>query len=183
MLIGRTRKVRPTIWTDDLIAGDGAVNVYVFMGILVFSSKWGKIVDDAAEIKSAISPYRNDLDVQGAIDFLCSTGVLKRHEENGVRYLQVQNIQRYCEIKPDAKDHGAEARRRARKRMAMPAWADLNAIRAIYRDAKKRIKETGMAWHVDHIIPLAGKNVCGLHVHWNLQVIPAEDNLKKSNKF
>ena len=38
-------------------------------------------------------------------------------------------------------------------------------------------------WHVDHIIPLQGKNVSGLHVFSNLRVIPGEENVKKSNKY
>ena len=44
-------------------------------------------------------------------------------------------------------------------------------------------KNTAEKWHVDHIVPLQGKNVCGLHVEYNLKVIPAIDNLKKSNRL
>lgn len=57
------------------------------------------------------------------------------------------------------------------------------ALERIYAEAKRVSEETGIAHHVDHIIPLQGKTVCGLHVSWNLQVIPANDNRAKSNKF
>lgn len=59
---------------------------------------------------------------------------------------------------------------------AMPAWANLEAIAAIYASAKP-------GEHVDHIVPLAGRNVCGLHVENNLHVILARDNIKKSNRW
>lgn len=68
----------------------------------------------------------------------------------------------------------------------MPKWVDKDEIFMIheaYRLARARTEMHGFLWHVDHIIPLRGKNVCGLHVMANLQVIPAKDNLHKLNKF
>jgi len=66
---------------------------------------------------------------------------------------------------------------------ATPSWADFGEIRKVYESAKKLTAETGTKHHVDHIVPLRGKLVCGLHVHWNLRAIPWIDNLKKKNKL
>lgn len=73
------------------------------------------------------------------------------------------------------------AARRARKLMATPAWANKFFIEEIYDLANRRTKVMGFKWHVDHIVPLKSKKVCGLHVECNLQVIPASSNLRKSN--
>lgn len=74
-------------------------------------------------------------------------------------------------------------RGKARSNRAIPPWADLCAIAVIYEKAKNLRDSTGIKWHVDHKIPLNGKNVCGLHVETNLCVITASENWKKRNTF
>jgi hypothetical protein len=69
------------------------------------------------------------------------------------------------------------AKRRAAKAHATPEWADLKAIAKVYRVAAAKPGHV-----VDHIVPLRGRNVCGLHVEWNLQVITAKANRQKFNK-
>jgi hypothetical protein len=77
----------------------------------------------------------------------------------------------------------SRARRRALEVTAMPVWADREAIRRIYEQRVEITKATGIEHHVDHVVPLRGKTVCGLHVHYNLIVIPAAQNCRKSNKW
>lgn len=76
--------------------------------------------------------------------------------------------------------------RRRRHRQATPAWLtqeQRDAIKQLYIQAQKLTELTGVRYEVDHIIPISHDDVCGLHVPWNLQVIPKEENLKKSNKI
>lgn len=69
----------------------------------------------------------------------------------------------------------------AAKNNRMPAWADLDAIRVFYEIARRVTKCTGIRFEVDHVIPLRGRTVSGLHVPTNLRVIPKSMNSKKSN--
>lgn len=71
-----------------------------------------------------------------------------------------------------------KANERAVKYQAMPKWLtaeDRVELRLIYKNCPD-------GFHVDHIIPLRGKEVRGLHVPWNLQYLTPEENMKKNNK-
>lgn len=66
---------------------------------------------------------------------------------------------------------------------ATPRWADHEAIDAFYVEARQLSARTGVKHEVVHIIPLQGRNVCGLHVPWNLRVVTKTDNAKKHATF
>jgi hypothetical protein len=75
--------------------------------------------------------------------------------------------------------------RRRKHRDATPPWLtrkQKSEIRQLYQIAITMTQTTGEQYVVDHIVPLRGEEVCGLHVPWNLRVITQEENLKKSNK-
>jgi 5-methylcytosine-specific restriction endonuclease McrA len=76
--------------------------------------------------------------------------------------------------------------RRARHLKATPSWVDENEkflIKECYFLAKLRTKVTGIKWVVDHIIPLKGELVSGLHTISNLQVITEVENCRKNNRY
>lgn len=78
-----------------------------------------------------------------------------------------------------------EGKRRAAKLKATPEWLSASQIQEIaneYALSKWCSEVMGSPYHVDHIVPLKGKLVCGLHVPWNLRVIPAKENISKGNK-
>lgn len=75
------------------------------------------------------------------------------------------------------------ARQRALRRLRVVAWADREAIAEIYIEASSRSRMTWIPHDVDHIIPLLGELVSGLHVETNLQIIPRAENRAKSNNF
>ena len=74
----------------------------------------------------------------------------------------------------------------SKKKNATPKWLSeghWEQIKLFYQHAKECEMLTGDKYHVDHIIPLNGENVSGLHVPWNLQVLPADINIAKSNNY
>lgn len=101
----------------------------------------------------------------------------RRHAD---RYAASQKISRKKNV---LRIYAKNSARQRRVRHAMPPWANQFFIREIYHLAKLRSAVTGVKWHVDHIVPLKGKRVSGLHVETNMRVIPAQLNLLKSNRL
>lgn len=107
----------------------------------------------------------------------------KYYKDNKDRLLK---LNKSWKIKHRSKATAIEAKRRATKIQATPNWLtkeEILEIEELYEIAQAFKLYTGQEYHIDHIVPLQGENVCGLHVPWNLQIITAEENLSKSNRF
>ena len=141
--------------------------------------EWAK--NNSIHIKEYKSEYY--LQNKERLDFLN-----KKYRENNKQYLSEKQLEYYYNNKQDRINYikswsknnrklrnSYEAKRRAIKIKATPKWADLEVIKEFYKNCPK-------GYHVDHIIPLRGKNVCGLHVIDNLQYLTASENCRKSNK-
>lgn len=109
-----------------------------------------------------------------------------------------ENYSRHSEKRKAAVANWAKANRakvnsyakayKTAKTKACPDWVRSDCdfmwlIEEAYELADVRSKMFGFAWHVDHVVPLRGRRVSGLHVPWNLAVIPGSLNCSKQNKF
>lgn len=115
---------------------------------------------------------------------LCNTHYRKRARTGTLVYerlhdgkAQERNRARTAQWKKDKREsyNAYLASRKKRVKQATPPWANLDEIREFYYNCPE-------GYHVDHIIPLNGKNVSGLHCMENLQYLPAIENLRKSNR-
>ena len=101
--------------------------------------------------------------------------------KSGKKYRK-ENLQKVRLIKKKHYENNKEmyfanaSKRRAAKLQATPAWYEKELVTEIY-------KQSSIETHIDHIIPLVNKMVCGLHCIDNLQAISAKENLSKSNSF
>lgn len=112
---------------------------------------------------------------------------LEKVREHSRRYYyynrerMAEKYREWCANNPSQNAHNTRMYE-ARKKRAVPLWADADAISKIYEKRDEINEATGISHHVDHIVPLYSNDVCGLHVEENLRVIPARDNQIKSNR-
>ena len=95
-----------------------------------------------------------------------------------------KRVKKWCEDNRD-KRQLYWSNYRSAKLQATPKWLtkeDNDKMLEFYTESSRRTKETGIKHHVDHVMALQGKDFCGLHVPWNLQVLTASENSSKSNK-
>lgn len=114
-----------------------------------------------------------------------------RNREKRIRYKElnrghISSKNREYKTVNKSRINAATAKRRAKKLCATPAWLtkeELVEIEELYEIAQAFKLYTGQEYHVDHIVPLQSKIVCGLHVPWNLQILEASENLSKHNRL
>lgn len=133
-----------------------------------------------------LEAFGKDSSRKDGLKYVCKScrklDTLKYREEH--RQELVEYMRNYRKVNP-AKNAESSAQYRASKLQATPNWLteeDKEWISWFYKQAAKMEEVTGLKFHVDHIEPLNGKDVCGLHVPQNLQVIPAEENMSKGNR-
>lgn len=113
----------------------------------------------------------------------------KRNERGRIYNLTPQQIQRKNEASDEWRKqnrhlHAARFKRReAAKLCRTPPWVDHGAIEQVYLRSRELTAATGVGHQVDHIVPLQGRYVSGLHVQSNLQVLTALENKIKGRKF
>jgi len=115
----------------------------------------------------------------------CNNVIKRKYPRKRDPVKRVQETNDWRKRNPD-KMRAMSSLRRARQKGATPKWLtrqQLSDIGHCYKLAVSREMFENQKFDVDHIVPLAGKTVCGLHVPWNLQVIPKTQNMKKHNKL
>ena len=116
----------------------------------------------------------------------CEFKETKKHQESNREYWRGLNRKSYSNLKGYKKDQALASRAIRRTKLKRVHWEEelTNFVTSEANELRRlRNEYTNIKWHVDHTIPIQGKEICGLHVWNNLQVITAFENLSKHNKL
>lgn len=133
------------------------------------------------ENKNEYSRYNQDRYEQDPEKFKAQSKV--RYEQDPEKFQD--RVARRAKLNPH-KINAYVMKRNAKKIDRTPQWlteVHFNQIQLFYETATQMTKEIGIPFEVDHIVPLQGENVSGLHVPWNLQVLTKKENCSKGNEF
>ena len=140
--------------------------------------------------KEALAKYNNKSEVKERVqqwhkDNAGAVSASRKKWYNKNKEYSDTKASAYARLHPEWKAAHC-AKRRVHKLKAQPSWLGedhLFYIQEAYHLSRRRKEATDISWDVDHIVPLQGKKVRGLHVPWNLQVIPSSENSSKGNRF
>ena len=132
----------------------------------------------AEKVRAARSIYRKALHASGAEE-----RASRKAAKAALRVSRRRAARSAWKEKNPGVVNASTAKRFAAKLRATPPWANSFFIEEAYHLAALRSRLLGFKWHVDHVVPLRSKLVCGLHVENNLEVIPARTNMVKNNRY
>lgn len=144
-----------------------------------------------------IKEVANNKDTAALYDCSCVCGTIITKRGGDLRYgkgLGCSHIRTSLEEKKKKQAARAKSwyqanpgrRHKSYRRLRTPKWLSSEhrkEMNDVYLKAQAFTSQSNIKYVVDHIVPLRGKNVSGLHVPWNLQVVPEAWNLKKSNRY
>lgn len=131
----------------------------------------------ADEVKVARTAYKKAKHAAGAV-----ARAVKKAERRATVKARKIAAKKIWKVRNRGAVNASTAGRFAAKMHATPPWANKFFIEEAYILAALRSDMLGFKWEVDHILPLRHKLFCGLHVEYNLQVIPRIDNMRKGNR-
>lgn len=181
--MARIRTIKPEFFRHEAlqdleIANPGKYPMMVFEALWGHCDNKGRFEWKPRMLKLDILPFL-PFNMAETLAILESAGMVRKYIVDGKEYGEVPTFEKHQRLSVD------NEKRNSLKRSATPKWLSKKQrmeIKEFYFLSKSLTRTTGVKHNVDHVVPICGKTVCGLHVPWNLQVITEEENLKKHAK-